>query len=118
MAFKFTEIGPLVEQDPAQAAEKLVAEVASRGSNLSRTARELGVDYRTLTRWLEKLLGAGHDVRARALEAQVDAAAQARLRGEDPAPLPPRVGRPFKPRAVPRPASSRSTSRAAGPASA
>lgn len=114
MAFKFTDIGPQVDKEPAEAAAKLVAEIAARGSNLSRTARELGVDYRTLTRWLEKLLAAGHDVRARALEAQADAQAEARARGEEAPPLPARVGRPFKPRAVPRPRASR----VAGPASA
>jgi hypothetical protein len=114
MAFKHTDIGPLVDEKPKEAAERLSKEIAQRGSNLSKTARELGVDYRTMTRWLAKLLEAGHDVRKMALDAQADAIARARILGGEPPPLPRRVGRPFKPRAVP----ARSTSRASGPASA
>jgi lambda repressor-like predicted transcriptional regulator len=104
--FKHTDIGPKVDKDPGKAADQLSAEIAARGSNLVRTAKELGVHYRTLTRWLDKLLDAGHDVRAKALELQVDAASEARAKGEKPVALPPRVGRPFKPRSVPRPRAS------------
>jgi hypothetical protein len=87
MAFRVTDIGSLIDEDPAQAASKLAAEIATRGSVLTRTAKELDVDYRTMTRWLARLLAAGYDVRTRALELQADAGT-----------LPRRVGRPFKPR--------------------
>lgn len=100
MAFRFNEIGPLVDRDPTKAAERIASEIAKCGSNLTATAKALDVDYRTLTRWLEKLLAAGHDVRTKALEKQADAAALARAKGRQPIPLPPRVGRPFKPRAA------------------
>jgi hypothetical protein len=63
VAFTFTEIGPLVSRDPSAAAEKLADLLAAKGGNQTALQVELGVDYRTLTRWLTRLGEAGFDVR-------------------------------------------------------
>lgn len=108
MAFRFSELGPLVLSDPATAAEKLADAIASAGGSLTAATKVLEVDYRTVTRWLERLLAAGHDVRHMALERVHDARALAVSQGKEPPPIPgARGGRPFKQRPSPGPAADR-----------
>jgi transcriptional regulator of acetoin/glycerol metabolism len=60
-------VTPLTEQinsrQYAIAAASLAAAIAKREGNLAAAARDVGVNYRTMTRWLAALSAAGHDVR-------------------------------------------------------
>jgi len=99
MAFRFSNLGPTVQNKPADAAAFLAAKIAEHEEcSLTVAAAALEVDYRTLTRWLSKLLEAGYDVRTRALELRADARVMAQAAGQDPDPLPAKIGRPFRPR--------------------
>lgn len=99
--FRVNELDRLAPRDPKAAAEKIAGVIASTENHLGRAAETLGVDYRTLTRWLTRLLDRyGIDVRQRALEIYVDRAqARAIATGESPKiTLPSRARVVFKPR--------------------
>jgi hypothetical protein len=61
--FRYTELGALVQQKPAEAAVLLRALIAANGGNVSAVARDRGVAYKTLTRWISSLAAMGHDPR-------------------------------------------------------
>ena len=95
MAFRFSELGPLVISKPEEAADRLAAALAENGTDLGKTAKALEVDYRTLTRWLGRLLRGGLDVRHMALEKRADARVLDLAAGKVPEPVVPKKGRPF-----------------------
>lgn len=62
--FRFTQLGPIVNDDPPSAAALLRVQLAKAGGNISRAARNMDVTYKTVSRWIAKLAGQGHDPRA------------------------------------------------------
>lgn len=63
MAFRFCEMGAKVANNPKGAAADIAAALKRCDGYAVDAAKELGVDYRTFTRWLERLAAAGHDPR-------------------------------------------------------
>jgi hypothetical protein len=61
--FHYTELGPLVEHDPASAAVLLRAKLAAARGNASEVARQEGVVYKTVARWIKVLTDKGLDPR-------------------------------------------------------
>lgn len=93
MGFRYTNLGTKVSTEPAKAAEELIELYVKHGGNQTQIVKELGIDYRTLTRWLARLLEAGHDVRTQAMEKIELAQQQAEQTGGRPPPEPPKAGR-------------------------
>jgi hypothetical protein len=91
--FRYTELGSLVAQDPAAAADELTRRLVDAGGSLTELCAQMDdVAYRTLLRWLARLADAGHDVRVRAGEALA-----ARQAGDAPSSQrEPRRGRPVR----------------------
>lgn len=65
MAFRHNDLGRLVAEDPAEASARLTALYEANGRRQTRVAKALGVDRKTLARWLERLEAAGHPVQVR-----------------------------------------------------
>lgn len=64
MAFRVTEMTALLNEAKfAEAADLLATKIAGQGGCLAAAARELKVNYRTITRWLSLLQEQGLDVR-------------------------------------------------------
>jgi transposase-like protein len=64
MAFRHTDLGRLVAEDPAQAVAQLRA-LLERFGTVAEVARQLQVDRRTLARWIAALEEKGYEVPAR-----------------------------------------------------
>lgn len=63
MAFRHNEMGALVSSDPKRARAALEALFRTHEGNAVKVATELGVDYRTVTRWMTRLAKAGQQVK-------------------------------------------------------
>ena len=55
MAFKDSELGTAVRHHPAEAKAEILAAYERAGASKLATAKALGVDVRTLDRWVAKL---------------------------------------------------------------
>lgn len=62
MAYRESRLGLLVRMDPRRAAGRILAALKRKDGNATHTAAMLGVDLRTLNRWLQKLADEGHDL--------------------------------------------------------
>jgi molybdenum-dependent DNA-binding transcriptional regulator ModE len=75
-----TELGFMVQTEPEKAAKRLRALLKKHKDNASAVARELEVEYRTVSRWFVSLEEAGFPVRERTHETSEIA----RLAASDP----------------------------------
>lgn len=63
MAYRESRLGLLVRMDPRRAADRIISAFKRKAGNATHTAAMLGVDLRTLNRWLQSLASAGHDLK-------------------------------------------------------
>lgn len=63
MAYRESRLGLLVRMDPRRAAGRILTAFKRKGGNATHTAQMLGVDLRTLNRWLQTLASVGHDLK-------------------------------------------------------
>lgn len=61
--FHYTQLGPLVEHDPASACVLLRAKLSAANGNVSEVARQEDVTYKTVARWISRLVEKGFDPR-------------------------------------------------------
>ena len=55
MAFRVTEIGLMVQGNPAQARKRLLTLFRQHGGNCTRVSENLDVNVATIKRWIAKL---------------------------------------------------------------
>ena len=75
MAYRKTPMGELVRTDPRAAAMMIGDLIVESRGNIAIAAMTIGVDYRTIARWIACLNRAGHSIRQRIQQAKARAKA-------------------------------------------